>query len=151
MTIDQIHDCNASGKNCLQKCPTDLAKKLISTYVEENRKLKIGLFLETSRTLKGQQSIPNRLLFMLSISFPRNSSEKLSDDKQRIKNVKDYYKVWDNFSLLDRVWIALWVSLVDFFPGGASASTKIPVFPTHFVNSGWLNSLQSGQVTFYTF
>ena len=71
--------------------PTELAMRIKTVYFEENQKPNLGMFFDSSRTMKGRQSIQNRLLFMRSITFLWNSSYKLSDDKLRIETEKAFF------------------------------------------------------------
>lgn len=71
--------------------PKELSDLLKSTYFEEKRKPGVGLFFDSSRLLKGRQSIQNRLLFMRSISYPWNTEKTLSDDLLRIEMKKTYF------------------------------------------------------------
>jgi hypothetical protein len=66
--------------------PTILFNQLTNCYFEQRRYPGIGYFYDSSRTKKGRQSIPNRLAFMRSISYPWNFPEKpMSNDLIRIE------------------------------------------------------------------
>ncbi len=73
------------------KTPTDIYKRLLTTYFDERRQPGVGLFYDASRTQKGQQSIQNRLLFMRSIVYPWNTEKKLSDDIIRIDMKRTFF------------------------------------------------------------
>ncbi len=71
--------------------PTDLHKRLMTTYFEERRQPDVGLFYDASRTREGRQSILDRLLFMCSIVYPWNTEKKLSDDMIRIEMKRTFF------------------------------------------------------------
>jgi len=74
------------------KTPTFLFEKLQENYFEEKRKPFVGQFFDTSRILKGQQSLQNKLLFMRSINYPWHDPEKpLSNDVTRIELKRTFY------------------------------------------------------------
>ena len=70
----------------------DLARRIDVTYFEEKRNPNIGMFFDKSKTLKGRQSIQNRLLFMRAVSYPWNNiSDPISDDKLRIELKRTFF------------------------------------------------------------
>ncbi len=73
------------------KTPTDLHKRLMTTYFEERRQPDVGLFYDASWTHKGRPSIQNSLLFMCSIVYPWNTEKKLSDDIIRIEMKQTFF------------------------------------------------------------
>jgi hypothetical protein len=78
------------------RAPTDLYHILTQNYFEEKRNPHIGMFFDSSRTRKGQQSIQNRLMFMRSISYPWNSESELSNDLLRVIMKRTFYPYFKN-------------------------------------------------------
>ncbi len=70
--------------------------KPIINYFEERSNPHVGLFFDSSKTLKGRQSIQNILMFLRSVTYPwNNPSENLSDDRLRVilkRTFFPYYK-----------------------------------------------------------
>jgi hypothetical protein len=72
------------------KEPALLFEELTNCYFEEKRSPGVGMFFDSSKNKKGQQSLPNRLLFMRSIKYPWNNGP-ISDDLIRIQMKKCFF------------------------------------------------------------
>jgi hypothetical protein len=72
--------------------PLELHRILTSNYFEERRHPGVGLFFDSSKSKKGRQSLPNRLLFMRVISYPWNAIEsQMTNDQIRIEMKSTFY------------------------------------------------------------
>ncbi len=59
-------------------------KLLETNYFEEKRNPHVGIFFDSSKKLKGRQSIENRLMYLRSFIYPWNNPlDNLSDDYLR--------------------------------------------------------------------
>ncbi len=84
------------------KEPAYLYGKLTNAYFEERRHPGIGFFFDSSKIKKGQQLLPNRLLFMRLIQAQWNNAKKpLSNDAIRIK-MKTCFLPYYNMKIMSK-------------------------------------------------
>jgi hypothetical protein len=77
--------------------PSYLFSKLKENYFEEKRKPFVGIFFDSSKNKKGQQSIQNRLLFMRSITYAWCDPERpISNDVIRIELKHSFFPYLTN-------------------------------------------------------
>ena len=75
LTIYKVHHQNRVIKIVRSNQSKERSELPKSTYFEEKREPGFGLFFDSSRLLKGRQSIQNKLLFMRSLSHPWNTEK----------------------------------------------------------------------------